>query len=144
MRKILDDALWLFDRESRDPRLFGPGRPSQATPPEKPGLYRLIRKDDGRIWYIGQASNLANRIRAHSKSFPEIEWVAAWKAIGTCFTKEAYDLLRDKERSQIARHRPEGNSTQGGEGYPPRTEACARPIRPCKHPGECRRWTDGS
>lgn len=129
MREILNDALWLFDRESRERRLFGPGRPSQADPPEKLGLYRLIRKDNGKILYIGQASNLATRIRAHRNRFPDIEWVAAWRAIRTCFTKEAYDLLRDIERSQIARHRPEGNNTPGGEGYPPRTEACSRRFK---------------
>ena len=42
MRELLDRPLWLFDDESREPRLFGPGRPSLREPPEKPGLYRLI------------------------------------------------------------------------------------------------------
>ena len=146
MRDLLNDALWLFDDETRDPRLFGPGRPSMRTPPQQPGLYRLIREDNGQILYIGQASDLENRISQHiGRSFPDIEWMVAWKAIGTCFTEEAYDLLRDKEREQIAKHRPEGNLSRGGEGPPPRGfEACSRRLRRCRHPGECLRWEDSS
>ena len=137
MRDLLNDALWLFDDETREPRLFGPGRPSTRTPPPEPGLYRLIRRDTGEIWYIGQASDLADRIQRHRNAPPH---VAAWKAIGTCFTEEAYYLLLEKEREQIARHDPEGNRSSGGEGRPPRFEECMRPVRRCRHPGECKRW----
>ena len=70
MRELLDRALWFFDDESRDPRLFGPGRPSlREPPPEKPGLYRLIRTDNGKIWYIGHTNDLERRISEHRRSF---------------------------------------------------------------------------
>ena len=140
MRQILDRALTLFERESYTPQLFGPGTPSLSDPPAKPGLYRMIRKDDGTIRYIGQTSDLAKRIREQRKRFPEDEYAAAWMAIVPCFTNEAYDLLRDMERKHIDRHRPECNATRGREGSPPRTERCERRFRPCRNPGECRRW----
>lgn len=143
LRRIVADALRLFERESSNPRLFRAGRPSQGNPPDKPGLYRLIRNDDGSILYIGQTSNLANRIREHERhSFPEIDWFAAWKAIVPCFTHDAYQLLLDLERTHIARHRPAGVRAPGGEGAPPRTvlEPCPRTFRRCRHPGECDRW----
>ena len=140
----LDKAIKLFQSESGEPRLFKPGRPSQGDPPQKPGLYRLIRKDNGEVLYIGQASNLAQRIRAHKNHFLDMEWVVAWKTIETCFTGEAYDLLRDMERKQIDRHRPKGNATKGGEGAPPRTERCSRWLWQCRHLGECRRWQESS
>ena len=135
MRELLEKALWLFDDESREPRLFGRGRPSLREPPPKPGLYRLIRTDNGKIWYIGQASNLAKRIPQHKSRIPGIEWKAAWKAIGTCFTEEAYDRLRELEDEQIAKHNPEGNRRGGGGGAPPHAfEACERPrFKRCRH-----------
>ena len=139
----LDKAIKLFQSESGEHTLFKPGRPSQGDPPQEPGLYRLIRTDDGEVLYIGQASNLAKRIYEHKHDFPDMEWVVAWKAIETCFTREAYDLLRDMERKQIARHHPVGNATRGGEGAPPRTEKCPRLWR-CKHLGQCRRWRKSS
>ena len=95
MREILDRALTLFERESRAPQLFGSGRPSLREPPAKPGLYRMIRKDDETIGYIGQTNDLARRIREQRRRFPETEYAAAWMAIVPCFTKEAHDLLRD-------------------------------------------------
>ena len=105
LQRIVDDALHLFERESSNPRLFRAGTPSKGQAPEKPGLYRLIRHDDGTVLYIGQTSNLANRIRHHERhSFGEIEWFAAWKAIVPCFTYDAYQLLLATERTQIARH----------------------------------------
>ena len=142
MRELLEKALWLFDDESREPRLFGRGRPSLREPPPKPGLYRLIRTDNGKIWYIGQASNLAKRIPQHISRFPDIEWKAAWKAIGTCFTEEAYDRLRELEDEQIAKHDPEGNRRGGGGGAPPHEfEACERPrFKRCRQLGDCLRW----
>ena len=145
--RIVADALRLFERESSNPRLFRAGRHSQGDPPDKPGLYRLIRKDDGAILYIGQTSNLAKRIREHERSsFREIEWFAAWKAIVPCFTHDAYQLLLDMERTQIARHGPAGVRAAGGQGAPPRTsiEPCPRSFRRCRHPGECVRWGDRS
>ena len=147
LRRIVADALRLFERESSNPRLFRAGRPSQGAPPDKPGLYRLIRKDDGTILYIGQTSNLAKRIREHERhSFREIEWLAAWKAIVPCFTHDVYQLLLDMERTQIARHRPAGVCTAGREGAPPRTvpEPCPRSFRRCRHPDECVRWGERS
>ena len=147
LRRIVADALQLFERESSNPRLFRAGRHSKGRAPEKPGLYRLIRQDDGTVLYIGQTSNLAKRIRHHERhSFREFEWFAAWKAIVPCFTHDAYQLLLDMERTQIARHSPAGVSTAGGEGAPPRAsiEKYARRIGRCRHPGECVRWSDRS
>lgn len=89
LKEVLGNALRLIDRESHEPRLFGPGRPSQGDPPREPGLYRLIRKDTGEVIYIGQASNLAKRIWEHWKEFPGIRSIVAWKAITPCFTPEA-------------------------------------------------------
>ena len=144
MQNLLNDALWLFHDESQVYELFRAGKPSRQEPPPEPGLYRLIRPDTGEIWYIGQASHLAERIREHRNDFPNIEWVAAWKAIGTCFTEEAYDLLLQKEREQINKHDPEGNLRSGGAGRPPRLEECLRRVRRCRNLRECRRWQDSS
>ena len=146
MRELLDRALWLFDDESRDPRLFGPGRPSlREAPPKKPGLYRIIRTDNGKVWYIGQTNDLGRRISEHRRSLRDFEWVAAWKTIGTCFREEAYHRLRDLESGQIAKHSPEGNCRQGGAGSPPRTfEACSRRFRQCRNLDDCLRWKGSS
>ena len=103
----------------------------------------MIRRGDGTIYYIGQASNLAERIRAHRKDFRDVEWFTAWQAIETCFTREAYDLLREMERAQIKRHDPEGNRVRGGAGRPPRTEECPL-LWPCRDLGECRRSRNSS
>ncbi len=144
-KRFLDRALQLFERDCRESprRLFRPGRHSQGDPPPEPGLYRLIRIDNGEPWYIGQTSNLAQRIPQHRDDFPDVEWIPVWKAIVPCFTKEAYGLLKEKERRQIKQYRPEGNRRAGGGGNPPHTERCERwRITQCKHLGECLRWGD--
>ena len=115
MQDLLDHALGIFLDEC-NPKLFKPGKPALGDPPQKPGLYRLIRSDTGIIWYVGQTSNLKKRIAEHANDFPGIEWVAAWKVIETCFTKEAYDLLKEMEKKQIEKHSPEGNQKGGGAG----------------------------
>jgi len=141
IKRILNKALRLFESDCREPRLFRRGRRPQSAAPKEPGLYWLIRTDNGEPWYIGQASNLAQRLREHSNHFSDIELVAAWRAIVPCFTEDAYDLLKDMERQQIKRYQPEGNHRQGGGGKRPHLERCERwGIRRCQHPGECLRW----
>ena len=110
---FLNKMLTLFSDECEDdlnslrpsrksPRfkLFKSGKPSLQEPPERPGLYRLLRKDTGEIWYIGQASKLKTRINQHKQSKKEVEWVAAWKEIGTCFTEDAYKVLKQTRQLQ--------------------------------------------
>ena len=41
------------------------GRPRTTKPPAKPGVYRIVEKETGKIKYIGETDNLGKRKGQH-------------------------------------------------------------------------------
>lgn len=82
--------------------------------PAKPGLYRHIDKDSGKVLYVGQTDNLRKRQQEHVRggrltSKQYVQYAVA-KPMAT------KDGLCDTEKAHIGRHKPSGNTTKGGNG----------------------------
>lgn len=84
----------------------------QLYPPRKIGEYYIVRK--GRIFYIGKSVNLNRRMREHLESGKlqkgDIFYyrIACWGA--------SQDALAEHECKMIAKYKPYGNRSKGGEG----------------------------
>lgn len=88
---------------------------SDAKIPTKPGIYRHKNKDDGKTTYIGQTDNLRKRQQEHERNgkLDTSKQIVAYKEAKPTANK---DLLLKKEKEHIKRHKPDGNSTEGGNG----------------------------
>ncbi len=83
--------------------------------PKAAGEYRHINKVTGIIEYIGQTDNLRKRQQEHARNGKlnlETQKVA-YKVAKPTATKE--DLL-STEKNHIAKYKPSGNKTVGGNG----------------------------
>lgn len=84
----------------------------QKYPPSKIGEYYIVRK--GRIFYIGKSVSLNRRMKEHLESGKlrkgDIFYyrIARWGA--------SQDALADHECKMIAKYKPPGNKSKGGEG----------------------------
>lgn len=91
------------------------GRPSRQDPPDRPGIYRFVRKDTGEVTYVGEASNLRKRKYQHTHNGffePDDEYFEWQVADG----RSNSDTRRDIERTKIKEHNPEKNRDRGGSG----------------------------
>lgn len=84
----------------------------QKYAPAKIGEYYIVRK--GRIFYIGKSVNLNRRMKEHLESGKlrkgDIFYyrIARWGA--------SQDALANHECKMIAKYKPYGNKSKGGEG----------------------------
>ena len=103
--------------------VIGPGRMRETDrvrgadcdTPNAPGVYRIRDKASGEIVYIGQTGDVRTRLQQHERSGrfdPETQKASYGIARDGALAQE----LCDTEKLHIARHRPSGNKTAGGNG----------------------------
>ncbi len=83
--------------------------------PNSPGMYRHVNKEDGKIEYVGQTKDLRTRQQQHArdgKLNTDKQYVQYSEARAGASKS---DLCRT-EVDHIARHKPSGNTTKGGNG----------------------------
>jgi hypothetical protein len=83
--------------------------------PAAPGAYRHINKQTGHIEYVGQTDNLRVRQQQHARE-GKLDTTKQFVQYGVARVDASKDELCQTERDHIARHRPSGNKTKGGNG----------------------------
>lgn len=101
---------------------LAPGRMQEADSvkgnsliPKSPGIYQHVNKQTGKVEYAGQTNDLRKRQQEHARA----------GKLDTEKQKVRYGVARDgankndllkTEVDHIARHKPVGNTTKGGNG----------------------------
>lgn len=83
--------------------------------PHSPGIYRHINKETGDVDYVGQTDDLRRRQQEHARS-GKLETDKQYVQYGVAKSSASKDDLCKTEVDHIARHKPSGNTTKGGNG----------------------------
>lgn len=83
--------------------------------PHKPGVYQHVNKKTGEVEYVGQTNDLRKRQQEHAREgkLDTEKQKVRYAASRDDANKD--DLLKT-EVDHIARHKPSGNTTKGGNG----------------------------
>lgn len=88
---------------------------SDSPLPKEPGMYRHVDKKTGNVDYVGQTDNLKKRQQEHARS-GKLDTSRQKVQYGTAQSGASKDALLKTEVDHIARHKPSGNKTKGGNG----------------------------
>lgn len=83
--------------------------------PNSPGMYRHINKETGNVDYVGQTDNLRKRQQEHART-GKLDTDKQYVQYGASKSGASKDDLCKTEVNHIARHKPSGNTTKGGNG----------------------------
>jgi hypothetical protein len=83
--------------------------------PNQPGVYRHKDKATGETEYVGQTNDLRKRQQQHARD-GRLDTTRQVVAFSVAKTDASKDDLCKTEIKHIARHKPAGNSTKGGNG----------------------------
>jgi hypothetical protein len=83
--------------------------------PNSPGIYRHINKETGDVDYVGQTDNLRKRQQEHART-GKLDTDKQYVQYGAAKSSASKDDLCKTEVDHIARHKPSGNTTKGGNG----------------------------
>ena len=88
---------------------------SDSPLPNSPGMYRHINKETGNVDYVGQTDNLRKRQQEHART-GKLDTDKQYVQYGAAKASATKDDLCKTEVDHIARHKPSGNTTKGGNG----------------------------
>jgi hypothetical protein len=88
---------------------------SHSPLPRTRGEYRHINKVTGSVDYVGQTDNLRVRQQQHARE-GRLDTRTQFVQYGIARPDATKDDLCQTERDHIARHKPPGNKTKGGNG----------------------------
>jgi hypothetical protein len=83
--------------------------------PSSPGMYRHINKETGSVDYVGQTDNLRKRQQEHART-GKLDTDKQLVQYGVAKPDASKGDLCQTEVDHIARHKPSGNKTKGGNG----------------------------
>jgi len=83
--------------------------------PTSPGAYRHRNKSTGKVVYVGQTNNLRKRQQEHVRD-GKLDTNKQYVQYGVAKRTVTKGHLRETEVVHIARHKPSGNTTKGGNG----------------------------
>ena len=83
--------------------------------PNSPGMYRHINKETGEKEYAGQTNDLRTRQQQHARE-GKLDTSKQYVQYGVARDDASKDDLCRTEVDHIARHKPSGNTTKGGNG----------------------------
>ncbi len=86
-----------------------------ASIPKKPGLYRHVNKDSGKVEYVGQTNNLRVRQQQHARD-GKLNTLKQYIYYSVAKIGVTKDELCNTEKTHIKRTKPSGNKTKGGNG----------------------------
>ncbi len=92
-------------------KIKGPDSPL----PNAPGEYRHRNKSTGEVEYVGQTDNLRKRQQEHARN-GKLDTDKQYVQYGEAKSTASKDDLLKTEVDHIARHKPSGNTTKGGNG----------------------------
>lgn len=101
------------------PWKFDPTTGAGHRPPNSPGEYRM-RDGSGCITYIGEANDLARRMREHIRSgkLPTGQGCGSTLEYMVADGRSTSRTRREHEQQSIEKHHPTLNRSKGGEGRP--------------------------
>jgi hypothetical protein len=88
---------------------------SDSPLPSTPGEYRHRNKSTGEVEYVGQTDNLRKRQQEHARD-GKLDTDKQYVQYGAAKSTASKDDLCKTEVDHIARHKPSGNTTKGGNG----------------------------
>jgi len=83
--------------------------------PHSPGMYRHRNKETGDIEYVGQTNDLRTRQQQHARD-GKLDTSRQYVQYAEARPGASKDDLCHTEVAHIARHKPSGNTTKGGNG----------------------------
>lgn len=83
--------------------------------PNSPGMYRHKNKKTGSVDYVGQTDNLRKRQQEHART-GKLDTDKQYVQYSAAKADASKDDLCKTEVGHIARHKPSGNTTKGGNG----------------------------
>lgn len=83
--------------------------------PDSPGVYRHRNKETREVDYVGQTDNLRKRTQEHART-GKLDTEKQYVQYGESKSGSSKDNLCKTEKDHIARHKPSGNKTKGGNG----------------------------
>ena len=86
-----------------------------ASIPQKPGIYRHVNKDNGKVEYVGQTNNLRVRQQQHARD-GKLNTLKQYIYYSVATIGATKDELCNTEKAHIKRKKPSGNKTKGGNG----------------------------
>ena len=88
---------------------------SNSPLPSSPGMYRHRDKETGRVDYVGQTDDIRKRQQEHARS-GKLNTDTQYVQYSASKSGSSKEDLCNTEVDHIARHKPSGNSTKGGNG----------------------------
>ncbi len=86
-----------------------------ANIPQKPGIYRHVNKDNGKVEYVGQTNNLRVRQQQHARD-GKLNTLKQYIYYSVAKNRATKDDLCNTEKAHIKSKKPSGNKTKGGNG----------------------------
>ncbi len=86
-----------------------------ANIPSKPGIYRHVNKDSGKIEYVGQTNNLRVRQQQHARD-GKLNTLKQYIYYSIAKNGATKNDLCNTEKAHIKSKKPNGNKTKGGNG----------------------------
>ena len=83
--------------------------------PNTPGMYRHRNKETNEVEYVGQTNDLRTRTQQHARD-GKLDTNKQYVQYAEAKSGSSKDDLCQTEVDHIARHKPSGNTTKGGNG----------------------------
>lgn len=122
-RGVVDKAEQQASRQSSRGSALPSGRMKETDKikgsvsfiPYTAGIYRHRNKSTGEVEYVGQTNNLRKRQQEHARD-GKLNIDKQYVQYATAKSTASKDDLCKTEVDHIARHKPYGNTTKGGNG----------------------------
>jgi len=88
---------------------------AESPPPHSPGMYRHRNKETDEIEYFGQTDDLRTRQQQHARD-GKLDTNRHYVQYAEAREGSNKEQLCQTEVDHIARHKPSGNTTKGGNG----------------------------